>query len=103
MNNDRQSIIEKDRSRRQARAVLQGDVADAKHDLHPRTMLDRWKGKKRAQLADATDSTKQIFAKNAPLIGLAGAAILLFSLRKPISNAFTTLRDKVRQAKDRKS
>lgn len=103
MSDDRQSVIEKDRQRRQARSALQGDLTEAKHDLHPRTMFDRWKGKKRAQLTELADNSRQTLKKNAPLIGLVGTAILLFAARKPISNAIDKLRDKARDAKDRNS
>jgi hypothetical protein len=103
MSDDRQTVIEKDRQRRAARMALQADAQVAKHDLHPRTIFDRWKGRKIAQLTDATGSGKQVLRKNAPLIGLASAAILLFAARKPISNAIQSLRQKVRQTKDRKS
>jgi hypothetical protein len=96
----RDTVIKLDRERRHLRAHLTGDVEQAKHDLHPRTLTRRWKDQKRAQLADLGESGKQALRKNAPLIGLAGAAILLFAARRPISNAINKLRNKARQAKD---
>jgi hypothetical protein len=99
---DRRKVIELDRHRRKLRGHLAGDMEQARHDLHPRTILRRWMGRKRAQLADIADSGKHAFKKNAPLIGLAGTAILLFAARRPISNTINALRNKVQQAKDRK-
>jgi hypothetical protein len=99
----RDTVIKLDRQRRDLRAHLTGDVEQAKLDLHPRTLARRWTDRKRAQMADIADSGKHAFKKNAPLIGLAGTAILLFAARRPISNAINALRKKAQQAKDRKS
>jgi hypothetical protein len=96
----RDTVRQLDRQRQCARARLTGDAEQAKHDLHPRTLARRWTDQKKEQFANLADSGKQSFRKNAPLIGLAGTAILLFSLRKPISKFVSDLRDK---AKDRKS
>jgi hypothetical protein len=96
----RKTVRQLDSQRQSARARLTGDAEQAKRDLHPRTLARRWTDDKRAKLADLADSGKHSLKKNAPLIGLAGAAILLFSLRKPISDAIHHLRD---NAKDRKS
>lgn len=96
----RKTVRQLDRQRQSARDRLTGDAEQAKHDLHPRTLARRWTGRKKEQFADLADSGKHSLKKNAPLIGLAGAAILLFSLRKPISKLVSDLRDK---AKDRKS
>lgn len=99
----RDTVIKLDRRRRDRRAHLAGDVEQAKHDLHPRTLARRWTDTKRAQLADLADNGKRGLKKNAPLIGLAGTAILLFAARRPISNAINALREKMQQTKDRKS
>lgn len=96
-------IIALDQERRNLRTHLVGDAEQAKHDLHPRTLIERWKGRKRQQLTSAAETGKQTLAKNAPLIGLAGAAILLFTARKPISRYYHQLRNKTRQVKDRTS
>ena len=99
----RDRVIALDRERRNVRTHLVADAERAKHDLHPRTLIARWKGRKRQQLNSAADTGKQALAKNAPLIGLAGAAILLFTARKPISRLYQQLRNKTRQVKDRTS
>ena len=99
----RDKVIALDRERRNLRTHLVGDAERAKHDLHPRTLIARWKGRKRQQLTSAAETGKQALAKKAPLIGLAGAAILLFTARKPISRLYHQLRDKARQVKDRTS
>jgi hypothetical protein len=99
----RETIRELDKRRLQKRSKLAGDTRQAKHDLHPRTLFGRWKSRKTDQLGLIADSGKQELKKNAPLIGLAGAAILLFSVRKPISRLYQHLRNKAQQAKDRSS
>ena len=97
----RETIRELDRQRQQQRSKLADDAALAKHDLHPRTLTKRWTARKRDQLGLMADNGKQSLKKNAPLIGLASAAILLFTARRPISKLFQQLRDKARQAKDK--
>jgi hypothetical protein len=96
----RETVRALDDKRRDARARLNGDAGQARHDLHPRTLMRRWTERKKEQLADLADGGKKGLKKNAPLIGLTGAAILLFAARKPISKLFNSLRE---QAKDRKS
>ncbi len=97
---DRETVRALDRKRLDARARLIDDTEQAKHDLHPRTIVSRWTGRKKQQIANLSDSGKKGLKKNAPLIGLAGAAILLFATRRPISQLFNHL---CKQAKDRKS
>ena len=101
--NSRDKVIALDQERRNLRTHLVGDAEQAKHDLHPRTLIERWKGRKRQQLTSAAETGKQTLANNAPLIGLAGAAILLFTARKPIFRLYQQLREKARQVKDRTS
>lgn len=103
MSDERETVIELDRQRKGLRRELVSDVTQAKHDLNPRTMARRWTDRKRAQVGELADKGKHALKKNAPLIGLASAAILLFALRKPISKTIQKLRDKARDAKDRKS
>ncbi len=98
---NRDAIMALNRKRRDMRFALTGDVAQAKKDLHPRNLMQRWKVRKREQLAALSASAKHNLANNAPLIGLAGAAILLFVARKPISKAYIHLRNKAQQSKDR--
>lgn len=98
----RKTVMELDRQRRSLRANLTGDVGRAKHDLHPRTLAQRWTDRKRAQLADIAENGKQSFKKNAPLIGLAGTAILLFAARRPISKVINMLHTRLQQGKDPK-
>jgi hypothetical protein len=97
---DRDNIRALDRARRAQRNNLLSDVEQAKYNLHPRTLLTRWTGQKRQQLSAVAENGKQSITKNAPLIGLAGATILLFSARKPIFRLYQKLRDKAQQAKD---
>ena len=99
----RDKVIALDQERRNLRTHLVAGAEQAKHDLHPRSLIERWKGRKRQQLTSAAETGKQTLANNAPLVGLAGAAILLFSARKPIFRLYQQLRNKTRQAKDRTS
>jgi hypothetical protein len=100
---DREIIKTLDRNRRDIRSALTSGVAQAKQDLHPRTFVQRWKGLKLKQLAALSESGKQTLASNAPLIGLAGTAILLFAARRPISKLYHQMRTKVQKSKDRTS
>jgi hypothetical protein len=99
----RDAIVALNHRRRERRAGLTGDFKRVKADLHPRALFARWTGQKKLQITNATDVGKQKLAKNAPLIGLVGAAILLFTAHKPISKLFHKLRRKAQQAKDPKS
>lgn len=97
----RHKVIALDKERRSLRTHLVDDVEQAKHNLDPRTLIKRWKGRKRQQLTSVAETGKQTLANNAPLIALAGAAILFFAARKPISKFYHQLRTKKRQVKDR--
>lgn len=99
----RDKVFALDQERRNLRTHLVSDAEQARHDLHPHTLIERWKGRKRQQLSSAAETGKLTLAKNAPLIGLAGAALLLFTARKPIFLLYQQLRDKARQVKDRTS
>ena len=99
----RDKVIALDRERRNLRTHLVGDAEQAKQDLHPRALIERWSGQKRQQLISAAETGKQTLANNAQLIGLAGAAILLFTARKPISRLYRQLRSKAQNVKDRTS
>jgi hypothetical protein len=99
----RDKVVELDRQRHSIRETLSGDIEQAKYDLNPKTMARRWTNRKRAQIANLADNGKQSLKKNAPLIGLASAAILLFAARKPISNAINHLRERAQRSKDQKS
>ncbi len=99
----RDAITAFNRERKNLRANLLDDAQQAKHDLHPRNLVQRWTNQKKQQLTAAADSGKKNLAKNAPLIGLAGTPALLFVARKPIFKLYHTLREKARQVKDPKS
>jgi hypothetical protein len=90
----RKGIVILDDQRREQRKKLASDVQQAKLDLHPRTIAHRWSARKREQIVNLADDSRQAVKKNAPLIGLVGAAILLFTARRPIANLFTQLRQK---------
>jgi hypothetical protein len=99
----RGKVIALNHHRRNLRKHLVGDAVQAKHDLHPRTLFERWKDRKRQQLTSAAETGKQTLANNTPLIGLAGVAILLFAAREPIFRLYHQLRSKTRLVKDRTS
>jgi hypothetical protein len=100
---DRETVKALDTKRRELRVALTGDVQQAKRDLHPRTLFGRWKQRKAEQISALAGSGKQNLANNAPLVGLAGAAILLFTARKPISRLYNRLRQKAQPPKDETS
>ena len=89
---DRDIVKALDRQRKKLRATLTADVEQAKHSLHPKTLLQRWTDRQRVRLLHTTDTAKQKVANNAPVIGLAGLGILLFSIRKPISGWMSKFR-----------
>jgi hypothetical protein len=99
-NDDRDRIVELGKRKTDLRTSLASDLDQARHDLHPKTIARRWTNRKRAQIADIAESGKKGLKKNAPLIGLASSAILLFAARKPISAAIRRLREKAHKAKD---
>lgn len=83
---DREAVMQRDKARKALRRTLFSGIEQAKHDLHPRTVSQRWVAKQKSRLTQAGMSAKQNVAKNAPLIGFVAAAGLLFATRKPISN-----------------
>lgn len=89
---ERETVTALDRQRKIQRATLSADVEQAKHDLHPKTLLQRWTDRQRVRLLHTSDTARQKVANNAPVIGLAGLGILLFSLRKPISGWMSKFR-----------
>jgi hypothetical protein len=98
--NVRDKIIDLDRQRLGLRSTLAGDMAQAQHDLHPRTLVQRWTDRKRAQISDLAEDGRKGLKKNAPMIGLASAVILLFAARRPISKAVEYARQKGQQKRD---
>jgi hypothetical protein len=91
---DRDTILALDERRRELRAHFLGDVQQAKSDLRPSAIANRWLKKKRNQLLDVAHSGEQMARKNASLFGIVGAAMLLFVARKPISSAIGNMRRK---------
>ena len=91
---DREAILQRDKTRKALRQTLFSEIEQAKHDLHPRTVSERWVAKQKSRLTQAGMSAKQNVAKNAPLIGFVAAAGLLFAARKPISNWIDRLRNR---------
>jgi hypothetical protein len=82
---DRDAVIMHDRNRKALRELLLTDAKMARHDLHPKALAARWMTRQKKRLAEAGSAAQQQVAKNAPLIGIGAAAILLFAVRKPIS------------------
>jgi hypothetical protein len=91
---EREAILQRDRVRKAKRQSLLTDVERAKHDLHPRTIGSRWTAMQKRRISETAASAKQNIAKNAPLVGIAGLAVLLFVARKPISQWMQRLRDR---------
>ena len=97
---DRDTMHRLNANRKLARSRLVADVADAKRDLHPRALLHRWTGKQKARIAATASDGARLARKNAPLLGLAGAAILLYAARKPILDMYRNLRDRAPEAEE---
>lgn len=89
---EREEILQRDRARKAMRQSLMADIEQAKVDLHPRTIGARWTAKQKARVVKAGGTAKQNITKNAPLVGIAGLAVLLFTARRPISNWIQRLR-----------
>lgn len=84
MNRDtvKKSFIEK----QSARHILQYNIAEAKHNLSPKTITKKWVDKKKNKLKSASHKSKEIAKNNIPAISIGFIAASLFLLRKPISN-----------------
>jgi hypothetical protein len=98
--NDRQTVQRLDADRKLARAKLTSDVSDAKVDLHPKTLAQRWANRQVAKIGTAAKTGAQITRKNAIPISLASAAILLFTARKPISRLYEKLRNRAPESEE---
>ena len=96
----RDDVLKRDAARHKLRRQLRGDADAAKHDLHPMTIASRWTDKQKTRLLGVTGTAKQKVANNAPLIGLAGLGILLFTARKPILKLIGKLRNRRSQNRD---
>ncbi len=92
---DRRDILNLHDSRMKARKTLETDVTQAKTNLHPRMIANRWTAKQKAMARQATDDATHLVKKNALLIGAVGIGALLFIGRKPI----LILSSKLRQAR----
>jgi hypothetical protein len=88
---DRNIVIEQDRTRKALREMVRADVEQARNDLHPKTLTARWANRQKAKIKAAGDAIGERAKKNAPLIGLGTAAILLFAARRPISKLLQRL------------
>jgi hypothetical protein len=89
---EREEILQRDRARKAMRQSLMADIEQAKVDLHPRTIGARWTAKQKARVVKTGEAAKQNITKNAPLVGIAGLAVLLFAARRPISDWIQRLR-----------
>ncbi len=96
----RDKVLALKEQRKILRAGLRDDLSQARLDLHPKTIARRWTNKKKAQLTEVAKDGKQSLKKNAPMIGLASAAILLFAARKPITGVIKNLRERAHSLKD---
>lgn len=89
---DRKDVMALHKSRHRARRQLRQGVEQARHDLTPKNMLRRWSDRQKVKIEAVSQAGSRALQKNAPFIGLAGAAILLFAVRKPISDLYQKLR-----------
>ncbi len=84
MNRDivKSSFVEK----QLARHILQDNLSNAKQNLAPSNIAQKWTDKQKNKLIVAKDKTAQIARDNAPIIGVGVLATALFLCRKPIAN-----------------
>jgi hypothetical protein len=94
MTDDRNKVITLDQRRRGLRRTVKSEVVQARHDLAPATIVGRWKSRKRTELAKVMDKSRATLSKNAPAIGLAGVALLLFAGRKPILRVIKSFKER---------
>ncbi|MGL5837100.1 MAG: hypothetical protein ACRCY3_01210 [Sphingorhabdus sp.] len=97
---DRETVLERDRTRKAARAIMREEISHAQHDLHPRTLKARWIGRQRARIAQVGDMARQKASDNAVTLGVGAAAILLFAARKPIWRLIERFQNKRRNDED---
>lgn len=76
------SFVEK----QMARHILQDNITNAKHNLAPSQITQKWAKKQKDKLITAKDKTAQVARNNAPAIGVGVLATALFLCRKPIAN-----------------
>jgi hypothetical protein len=97
---DRHDILNLHNSRMKARETLNTDVTQAKTNLHPRTIAERWTAKQKIMARQAADDATHLVKKNALLIGAVGIGALLFIIRKPISNLSIKLQHPRKEEQD---
>ena len=96
----RQMLLDKAQLRKQKRQSVRNDLAQAKHDLHPKTLATNWLDAKKATARSVAQTGKQNLEKNAPVLGAAGLAVLLFAARKPIFKLWTNIRNRASATKE---
>ena len=84
MNRDtvKSSFVEK----QLARHILQDNISNAKHNLAPANIAQKWTAKQKDKLILVKDKTAQVAKNNAPVIGVGVLATALFLCRRPIVN-----------------
>lgn len=100
MAESRENVRQLNRLRMDRRAALQGDFARAKVDLHPRNMMARWTERQIGTLKTKGGQARGMVRKNAPVLGAAAGALLLFVTRKPIFDFIRRHRENRAQNKD---
>lgn len=91
---ERKSVILSDAERRNLRRKLKGSVEVAQDVLNPRNQLKRFVDRNTAEAKRVAQDATQIAKQNAPLIGAVGLGVLLFAVRRPISNWISQLRNR---------
>ncbi len=97
---DRRDVIDRHDNRLKARETLEADVAQAKTDLHPRAIADRWTSRQKAMASQAASDAVHLVKKNALLIGAVTVGALLFAGRRPILKLGKTIRQRRNSEQD---
>lgn len=96
----RDDVRRLNRTRMAKRTSLLAGLDRAKVDLHPRNVASKWVERQIGALKAKTGRASGLARQNAPMLGAAACALLLFSARKPIFEFIRRFREKRASNKD---
>lgn len=89
----REEVLVEAKKRRDIRAKLRGDVAEARMVLSPRYQLNKMVSRNKAKARKVIDGTTAKARAAAPAAGIVGIGAAIFFARKPIAKWISGLRD----------
>ncbi len=89
---DRKDIIESDRNRKLLRMNITEQLSEARTELHPRTIGNRFINGQKQKLAKRSQYVGDFLAENMSWILIGGIGTLLIAVRRPISKRLNELR-----------